>query len=283
MLLFSSCIMTGCLEQSEQFTKIVHMPVTALSPGSGFTTSTHNGLIEVRGSNVADCNVIATIVGRAATIEDAKEVVEETELGFEKSVEGLAFQIKTPQNLIGRSVSVSLDIVVPDNIDLELETHNGEINIENISGNTLAKTHNGKVNVKNISGVTRLETYNGRIESEEISGDFDFKSHNGQIESQEISGNIKFQTYNGSVKALFSGNARADCDIEMTTHNGSIELTTPPNYSARVNISTHNGSIDTNLPVTVSGRLSRNKLTGTVGAGLGMLNIETYNGSINIR
>jgi hypothetical protein len=69
----------------------------------------------------------------------------------------------------------------------------------------------------------------------------------------------------------------------MITHNGSIELATPPGYSAQVKASTHNGSINTDLPITVTGKVSKSKLTGTIGEAEGQLNLETYNGSIRIR
>jgi DUF4097 and DUF4098 domain-containing protein YvlB len=69
----------------------------------------------------------------------------------------------------------------------------------------------------------------------------------------------------------------------MTTHNGSIELATPPDYSAQVKASTYNGSINTDLPITVTGKVSKSKLTGTIGAGEGQMHLETHNGSIRIR
>ena len=69
----------------------------------------------------------------------------------------------------------------------------------------------------------------------------------------------------------------------MTTHNGGIDLKTPPDFSAAVDVSTHNGSIDSNLAITVKGKLSRRKIQGTIGKGEGKLHLETHNGSIDIR
>ena len=254
----------SCVDQSEKFTKIMHMPIMPLSPGSSFETVTHNGSIDVLGSDVTDCNVIATIIGRASTVEAAEEVVEKTKLSLQQTGEGLVLKIDRP-NLINRSVSVSLDIVLPDKVNLALQSHNGGIEIENITGKTTAASHNGRIFVKNISGPTKLETHNGAIDAENISGNIDFLSHNGRV------------------KAVFSENAEADSDITMVTHNGGIDLTPPPDYSARVDISTHNGSLHIGLPVTVSGNVSKNNLVGTVRDGKGQMKLETHNGSINIR
>jgi DUF4097 and DUF4098 domain-containing protein YvlB len=69
----------------------------------------------------------------------------------------------------------------------------------------------------------------------------------------------------------------------MVTHNGSVSLTTPPNFSAKVDVSTNNGSINTDLPITVTGKITKKKLTGTLGTGEGELYLETHNGSIKIK
>ena len=267
MLLASCCMNVSCIGPQEKFTKIVHMPLTPLLPGSGFAAKTHNGSITVTGADVSECNLTATVEGRARTVEEAEDVVEQTELRFEHTSDGLVFVIQKPNVMINRSVSVSLDITVPRQVNLELETHNGAIKIYNITGQTVATTHNGKVSVNNISGTTRLVT------------------HNGKIESREVSGDIKCNTHNGGIETYYSETSEPDSNISMVTHNGSIELTTPSNYSANIKASTHNGSINTDLPVTVIGKVSKNNLTGKIGDGEadGELHLQTHNGSIRIR
>jgi DUF4097 and DUF4098 domain-containing protein YvlB len=71
--------------------------------------------------------------------------------------------------------------------------------------------------------------------------------------------------------------------VSAITYNGSVSLTAPPNFSAKVEASTHNGSIDTDLPITVTGEVTKKELTGTIGEGEGKLYLETYNGSIKIK
>jgi hypothetical protein len=241
------------------------MPVKPLAAGSYFETLTYNGYINVTGSDVTECIVTATLVGYAESLGAAEEIVEKTKLTFEQADDELVLKIDKPRNLHNRSVSVSLDIIVPDNINLELETYNGYINIENITGRVEATTNNGKMTAKNVYGTNILETYNGKIIAEDISGD------------------IKLKTYNGSVKAYYSDSIQPAPDISMVTYNGGISLTTPPDYSAKVYASTYNGSIDTDLPITVIGKVKKNKLTGTIGEGQAELHLETYNGSIRIR
>jgi DUF4097 and DUF4098 domain-containing protein YvlB len=236
-----------------------------MSPGSTFTAQTHNGHIKTNGGDVADCNMIATITARAATEEEARELAEEVEISLEPSGDTLTAKIKRPTRLFNKSVGVSLDVTVPSRANLELVTHNGPVAVADITGDVRATTHNGKVTTQRVSGSTVLET------------------HNGLISIKSTSGDAKLKTHNGSVNAYYAESAPRDSDVSIVTHNGSIELQTPPHISARIEASTHNGSIKTDLPITISGKFSKNRLVGTIGSGQGRLYLETHNGSIKLR
>ncbi len=166
---------------------------------------------------------------------------------------------------MGESVSVSLDVQVPDDTSLELTTHNGAIKITNITGKVNGTTHNGKVTAEKICGTAKLQT------------------HNGSIICKENSGDTQLKTHNGSVKVYYAKTAPPICNVSLITHNGGIDFTAPPNFSAAVEASTHNGSIRTDLPVTVVGEVSKRKLKGTIGTGQGKLYLQTHNGSIRIQ
>jgi hypothetical protein len=265
LVMFSTgCFNIGCCSMQAKYERTVQLSAP-LSPGSTFEAQTHNGSIKINGADVAECSLTATIVTRAATDEEALELSDQVNVTLVPSGNRLTVKIDKPTNLINKSVSVSLDVELPNQTDLKLITHNGSVELTNIMGNINATTHNGKVTTENITGTTELKTHNGSVTCNEISGDSQLISHNG------------------SVKAFYADSASSACDISMTTHNGSIELATPPDYSAQVRASTNNGSINTDLPITVTGKVSKSKLTGTIGSGEGQLHLETYNGSIRIR
>ncbi len=262
-LLCAATLFAGCNMQAK-YQRTVQLSAP-LSPGSTFAAQTHNGSITTNGADVADCSMVATITARAATEEEAMELAEEVEISLEPSGDTLAVKIKRPALLMNKSVGVSLDVTVPNQTSLELETHNGAVTITDITGHVHATTHNGKVTAERVSGSTVLET------------------HNGSISVRSTSGDAKLRTHNGSVKAFYAETASPVSDISIVTSNGSIELETPPDLSARIEASTHNGSINTDLPITISGKVSKRKLTGTIGTGEGRLHLETHNGSIRLR
>jgi hypothetical protein len=237
-----------------------------LAPGSTFAAQTHNGSITIKGADVVDCNLTATIVGQASTDEVARELAEKTQVTLVASDKKLTIKIDKPTTRTNQSVSVSLNGTVPNKTDLELLTHNGGIEIANVTGRAGAATHNGKITAENISGTVVLET------------------HNGSVNCMDVSGDAQLKTHNGGVKVSYSQAATEVRAISAITHNGSVEFAAPPGFSAQVEASTHNGSVHTDLPVTVVGKVSKNELKGTIGAGQGgKLHLETYNGSIRIR
>ena len=258
-------VAAGCsINMRAEYQRTVQLSAL-LSPGSSFAARTHNGSITITGADVTDCNLTATIIARATTEEDAKKLAERTTIKLEPFGDKLTAKIDKPTFLMNQSVSVSLDVQVPNKTDLELTTHNGSIRITNITGRLNGTTHNGKVTAEQISGTAELRT------------------HNGSVICREVSGDTQLKTHNGNVKLYYSEAAPSVCNISLITYNGGIELTAPSNFSGEVDASTHNGSIRTDLPITVVGKVSKSKLTGTIGTGRGKLHLETHNGSIKIR
>ena len=177
----------------------------------------------------------------------------------------LTAKIDKPYFMMNQSVSVSLDATVPNQTGLELTTHNGTVKIDSITGKVSGTTHNGNVTASNVSGTIKLQTHNGSVTCEEIVGD------------------VELRTHNGKASASYSKNAAPVCNVSIVTHNGGVDFTAPPNFSAAVEVSTHNGSIKTDIPITVIGTVTKRKLTGTIGTGQGKLYLVTHNGSIKIK
>jgi DUF4097 and DUF4098 domain-containing protein YvlB len=260
----SCCINVGGWALSAKYERTVQLSAP-LKSGSTFATKTHNGSITITGAEVTDCNLTATIIARALTEEDAKEVAEQTEIKLEPFGNRLTAKIKKPIMMRNRSVSVNLTVILPKKTSLELVTHNGGVKITDITGEIDATTHNGSVTATRIAVNTKLETHNGRVTCKEISGDAQLRTHNGEI------------------KVYYSEDAKPACNVSVVTHNGGVEFVAPPDFSAAVDVSTHNGSIKTDLPITLTGEVSKGKLTGIIGTGEGKLHLETHNGSIRIR
>ncbi len=168
---------------------------------------------------------------------------------------------KKPRNI---SYSVQYELRVPVDIDLDLETVNGAIEIAEIDGEVTAETTNGKISCENVDGSMELSTTNGSILCEDVSG------------------HLSADTTNGSIEAVYTSPTLPQDGIRCETVNGSVELSLPEGASFELDVSTVNGKIRTEFPVTVQGEISRKHLRGTVGDGGPPVSLETVNGSITV-
>ena len=282
LIAMMGCFCAGGCIPTAKYERIVYLS-EPLPAGSLFEAQTHNGYINITGADVTKCSLTATIIARADTEENAQKLAEEVEVKLIPSGNKLTARIEKPALLAGKYVSVSLDVTAPNQTNADLTAHNGALKIKNLTGQLNGTTHNGEVTVEKISGTAKLKTHNGRIICEEVAGNTQLQTHNGSVTCEEVSGDIQLETHNSSAKAFYSKAAPPACNVSIVTHNGGVEFTAPPNFSAKVEASTHNGSIDTDLPITVTGEITKRKLTGTIGTGQGNLCLETHNGSVRIK
>lgn len=257
------CLCIGACVPQEEYQRVVLLS-ESMQPGSLFTAQTHNGAIKLTGTETTSCDLTATITARADTQENAQKLAEAVNVKLQPTDKGLKFIIEKPSPLVNKYVGVAIEGTLPNRTDLDLTTHNGAIDIINITGNTKAITHNGAVTCQNTSGKSNLTTHNGKITCAQVAGDLQLKTHNGGI------------------KAAYSQASTPPKSIDAVTHNGSIHLQPPAGFTGQVDLSTHNGSINTDLPITVIGEMSKSSIKGNIGTGDGKLKLETHNGSIRI-
>lgn len=248
----------------EQYIRPVQLSAP-MEPGTTFSADIHNGSITVHGSEEKAVRMTATIKAQATHLEEARELAEATTVELVPGRGGVETQIECPSTGGNRSVRVDVDVYMPASSNADVQTHNGDIIAEDCSGNLKAKSHNGNISTRNTNG------------------DADLQTHNGRIFCMNFSGNVQSNTHNGPIRVVYGEGSDPVCNISLTSHNGGIELVSPPDFSALVQVSTYNGAISTDLPITVSGKMERNQLRGTIGTGEGRLYLETHNGSIEIQ
>jgi hypothetical protein len=126
-----------------------------------------------------------------------------------------------------------------------------------------------------------LQTHNGGIEITNVRGDLDFETTNGGLRLDGVAGNVRGRTTNGGVDVTLAG-ARWDGEaLDVRTTNGGVRMRVPEKYSARLETRTVNGGLNIDFPVTVQGRVGR-EITTTLGAGGPLVRAETTNGGVQI-
>jgi hypothetical protein len=203
-----------------------------------------NGGATVKGWLRGDVLVRARIDASADT-EGAAAIIASRVL-----IDGSGGQVRGsgPEPSNESSWSITYEIFVPQATDLTLKTHNGGINISDVRGRLAFEGVNGGVRLKRVAGEINGRTVNGGIDVELAGVGFDARQ------------------------------------MELSTVNGGVTVTMPPNYSARVQTETGMGRVQSDFPLPPDAGNSRSRrMDFTIGAGGPPIHITTGNGSIHLK
>jgi hypothetical protein len=103
---------------------------------------------------------------------------------------------------------------------------------------------------------------------------------NGDVDVQDVHNSIMVSAVNGSINSstiLFS-----DHEIRLFTENGNVDLSIPTSTSAIFAAYVDNGSIATSNLEFDTSEQTWNSLTGTLGDGEGIIELDTVNGNIRV-
>jgi DUF4097 and DUF4098 domain-containing protein YvlB len=193
-----------------------------LNPGSNLHAETSLGSIVVMGGDVNECSVIATIVGRAPTEEESQLLAEQVKIELETIGDTMTVKAEKPPKKNRCSISISYDITVPKQTNIECASSYGSIEVSNINGKTSGKTSSGSIEAKNIEGSTNLDTSYGSVKCRNVTADnITVKSSSGSINAEIIKGSAQLTTSYGSITCTdMSGG-----DIKLKTSSGAIKVT----------------------------------------------------------
>jgi hypothetical protein len=180
-----------------------------------------SGPVTVRG----DAGATETVVSRTVSYRGAERTIDDTH-----EVSGDTLELHG----CGRNCSIAYTIDVAEGVAVEGSTSNGAITLE----------HVGDVDV---------QTNNGRIELEDVDGDVEVETSNGRIEGSDLRGSgVRASTSNGAID-LELGVAQ---DVEAHTSNGAVDVQVPAGGSYRVTTDTSNGREDVGIADDPDGRYS---------------------------
>jgi DUF4097 and DUF4098 domain-containing protein YvlB len=156
------------------------------------------------------------------------------------------------------------DVVVDGGRRVSVRTIEGGITVRNARGPVEARAVNRSVTVENVVEDVSVETTNGNIVMRGVG-----------------SGSVQAGTVNGAVS--YQGVIRDGGRYALRTHNGDISVTVPPASNVTVSAASYNGAFQSDFPVQLTGTRGELHYTFTLGAGSARLNLESFNGNIQLR
>ncbi len=201
-----------------------------------------NGGVSVKGWSEGGILVRARVQAQARTREEASEIARQVRV----ETSGGEVRATGPAAHGNRSWSVSYEVFVPRRTGLEVETTNGGISVERVTGEMRLRASNGGVDLRGVGG------------------------------------DVHARTANGGMRVVLEGDGWSGGGLDAETSNGGVTLDVPRGYSASLETGTVNGSMNFDIPVTVQGRLTR-RIRTELGRGGAPIRIVTTNGSVTVR
>lgn len=195
-----------------------------------------------------------------------------------------------------------LDIRVPRNAELHVETISAQVTVTGTAGRLLdVSSISGKIRLEStarelevgtISGSVELAGDGERAQVGTVSGDIDSRANRERLKFETVSGSIRVgtETYREFSASSVSGDISlrgkpvGDARIEAETMSGDVELEAVGELSARIDAETFSGRIRSDFgkvkePDHGPGR----SIDATVGDGKARISIDTFSGDISIR
>ena len=164
--------------------------------------------------------------------------------------------------------------------EVTVETVEGSVRVVGGSGNISLRTVEGDITLDGARGQVELNSVNGSIEARNSSGDITIETVDGSITMLDIeSANVDASTVDGSIE--YDGTIQDGGRYRLTTHDGSVTVSVPERANVTVSVATFSGSFDSCFPITLTSK-PKHRFTFTLGSGSARLELESFDGSINL-
>jgi hypothetical protein len=198
------------------------------------------------------------------------------------------------------SRKLHIDVRMPREADLQVESGDGAVQADNINGNVNLHTGDGSVRASNLNGTIDLHTNDGSITANSLKGDMRMHSGDGSIEARDLDGRVdadsgdghiriagrfdvlNVKTGDGSVDTRVQPGSKMSSSWSIRTGDGSVDLVLPSDFQTNIDASTGDGHISLGIPVTVEGTFKNSELHGKMNGGGQPLTIHTGDGSIRL-
>jgi Putative adhesin len=178
--------------------------------------------------------------------------------------------------------SLRLEVHMPREADLNVDTGDGSVEAQALSGNLNIHTGDGHIRVDGAKGDIRLRTGDGSIEGRDLDGRLEADTGDGHVTVEGRFDSLNIKTGDGSITARASAGSKLTNGWTIHTGDGSVDMSIPGDLQANIEASTNDGRISLGIPVTVEGTFSTSKISGKMNGGGQPLTIHTGDGSIHL-
>jgi hypothetical protein len=199
----------------------------------------------------------------------------------------------------GQPDDMDFALTVPAWLPVSLTGVNSDVTAEGMAGGLRVETVHGDVVVRHVTGAVGLHSVEGVVDLADAHGKIDVGSVNDAVRLSDITGDISADAVNGDVHLVgvdsrkvdatsVSGDVVYDAPLQLggtysfSTHDGDIAVGLPDPPNAIVNVSTFSGDFASAFAIKPERSVGGKILHFTLGDGRAKLNLESFEGSIEL-
>jgi DUF4097 and DUF4098 domain-containing protein YvlB len=145
-------------------------------------------------------------------------------------------------------MQIDYDVSVPARSNLYLENRFGDIDLEGIEGRIESVCSHGRTRVERLRGELKVVSENGDVVGRNLASTTRVEAQFGRVDLSGVTGWI---TVHSRYSPVAVKAASSECDINLSSDSGNIELTLPANADPRMDVHTTFGKISSDIPLTV--------------------------------
>ena len=242
----------------------------SIAPGGTLEVDNYKGTIHVTGSDTNQVTVDVTkrFEGSEA---DRKWWMEHVEVNFRNDANHVSVEVKYPQWSCvfcwgdhGVTTAVELEIHVPRQINVKLESYKPDIRIAAIQGDIRVKSYKSPIALDSTTGAVRIDTYKETVKLKNVTvrGPLEVKSYkaDAEINARALGESATLESDKGSIVLRVPQNTGLDVDYEGGRRSS---------FRSDFAVSSRGGSFD-------------RAFRGTVNQGGTRLRLRTEKGSVSL-
>ncbi|WP_332262173.1 DUF4097 family beta strand repeat-containing protein [Kitasatospora mediocidica] len=190
--------------------------------------------------------------------------------------------VKTFLSGLRRKRRAVVSLTVPAAAAVRLGTVTAESTVSGVHGGTTIHGVAGDTTLVELDGRTEAKTVSGNVDAQAVAGELRVNTVSGEL--TVISGTaatLRANSVNGAVTLDLDGTTPAD--IRINTVSGAVAVRLPQPADTTVEAGSTNGNFSSAFDeLTLGGTWGAKKLSGTLGAGTGRLQVTTVSGAISL-
>lgn len=222
--------------------------------------------ISVTSHNKSEIYVLVTRKLESKSEEEAQEIFAKHIVEFQSEPDSLKITSKREDSksklwgFRGSRFQAKFKIFVPQKLNTNLKTVDGDVVFSNVEGTATIHTVDGDLKVSDVSGELELKTVDGDALINNMVGPLVVRSVDGDLILKNIQGSIQAKTIDGDVQIELTGQPERESNIE--SKDGDIELVLSEGVGLIIDAKASDGSV--HLPFVAESIQKRGDTTHVV-------------------